>query len=326
LLIDKVDSIAGGVTLDARGFGAFVDDSTAPVTVLGGGVSFSKQIILAAEGGLDFRAGRGNVTVVAGGGNNKIFFEKNDKGVNEAFTSSGNDTIFGGEGHTTISAGGGDNMIYTRGGDTKVITSGSDNIKLGEGAVTVSVLAGGSAYVHGAGPVTVGGYSLTFVGDTKPGALSNTVYGGLGRVSIDGGAGGGLFRGGTEGGNYIYGGSGTVTIEGAGAGDTLKGGTGSNDYIRASIGNETLIGGAGKTTFGVYDEHPGQIAGSIDKIYGFTSSDVITLIGAGLEPAAYSEALATYHVMNGNTSFKLLDGTTVLIVGYTGPLNHSDLK
>jgi Ca2+-binding RTX toxin-like protein len=327
LLIDTVSS----VSIDARGYGAVIDDSSGS-SVLGGSGPGGKQIVLASDGGLNFRAAVGSETVVAGGGGNLIYFQPGDTGNNVAYTESGSNTIYGGDGNTTISAGSGSNTIFTRGGSSDVFVSGTDHITLGSGAVTVSVLAGGSAYVNGAGAVTVPAslYSLTFTGDTTPGALGSTVYGGMGRVSIQGGAGGGLFRGGAEGDNSIYGGSGTVTVEGVGPGDTLIGGTGANDFIRAGFGNETLTGGGSKVTFGVYDERPGQIAGSTDTISDFKSGDIIRLIGSGLEPTAYKHALQTYNVVytgpDKGASFQLLDGTTVFLAGYTGSLNHSNLK
>jgi len=327
LFIDTVNSSAA---IDARGFGAVIDDSSAQVTILGGGSSTINQIVLAGSGGLNFRAGKGNDTVVAGGGNNFIYLEPGDTGNNSITTSTGNDTIYAGAGNTTISAGAGHNAEHLAGGNSLVYVSGVDNVTLGEGSATVDVLAGGSASVHGSGPVTVGGYSLTFNGDTKRGALSNTVYGGAGRVSIMGGAGGGLFRGGTEGGNYINGGTGTVTVEGAGPGDTLIGGTGANDFIRAGIGNETLTGGGKDPIFGLWDAKPGQIANSTITITDFKSVDIIRLISnpnsPGMESQAYKHAVQTYHIVGGSGTFQLLDGTTVVLTGYTGGLNHSNLK
>ncbi len=325
LLIDTVS----GVSIDARGYGAIIDDS-AGSTIQGGNGPSAKQIILASDGGLHFRAASGNETVVAGGGSNFIYFQPGDTGNNAVYTSTGNDTVYGGDGNTTISAGGGTNYEYLGGGNSTVYVSGTDSIKLGEGAATVDVLAGGSAFVYGGGAVTVGGYSLTFVGDTSAGAMGSTVYGGAGSVSILGGAGGGLFRGGREGDNYINGGTGTVTVEGAGPGDTLIGGSGANDFIRAGFGNETLTGGGAKATFGVYDERPGQIPNSTDTITDFQSGDIIRLIGTGLASQAYQHALATYNITytgpDTGATFKLLDGTTVFLAGYTGTLNHSNLK
>jgi Ca2+-binding RTX toxin-like protein len=321
LLIDTV----GGVSIDARGYGAVLEDSSGS-TIQGGNGPAGKQIILASDGGLNFRAAAGNETVVAGGGANFIYFQPGDMGNNAVYTSTGNDTVYGGDGNTTISAGGGTNTEYLGSGSSMVYVSGTDSVTLGDGSATVDVLAGASAYVHGSGPVTVGGYSLTFIGDTSAGAIGSTVYGGMGRVSIDGGAGGGFFRGGSEGGNYIYGGSGTVTVQGGGDGDTLIGGTGKNDFIRAGFGNETLTGGGAKAIFGVYDERPGQPTGSTDTITDFQSGDIIRLIGSGLASQAYQHALSTYTITNGSASFQLLDGTTVVLTGYTGSLNHSNLK
>lgn len=309
--------------LDLRGFGAIsIQNDNSVDTVLGGGRGVT-QVILASDGGLDFSSAAGNVTVVSGGGNNFISFDRrhnnetNDTGSNAAYVSgAGTNTIVGGDGQTTIAAGAGTNTIYTRGGTTEVISTGHDSISMGTGADTIDATGGGSDTVTG------GTYSSTllFLG----GALASTVIGGQGSISVTGGSGGGYFSGGTAGDNSIYGGSGSATVIGGGNGDTLLGGTGTGDIVGAGAGNETLGGGSGSTQFQFYDtENAGSPSTVYDTITNFNSSDLIDLIGAN-SAAAINYALSTYTVGATSSSFSLEDGTKVVLTGYTGTLTHGN--
>jgi hypothetical protein len=322
------DSLSGsGNFIDVRGFGAVTIDNNSGIDdVLGGGRN-TNQIVLAADGGLDFRATAGNVTVVAGGGNNLISFNANggigntlNTGINAVYTGDGNDTIWGGAGQTTIAAGGGTNTIYLGAGTTDIISQGMDAIRLGTGTDTINVQTGGSDYIHG-GSYAGTGFSLVFHGDTTAGSLSSTVNGGGGRYDINVGAGGGYYRGGSDGGNLIVDSiSGHSLIVGGGAGDTLMGMTG--DAIRASVGNETLGGAASANTgilYQFYDNKNAQYGYTnvTDHIINFSSTDVIKLIGPDAG-AAITLALSTYTVAGGSASFSLEDGTKIVLNGYTG--------
>jgi hypothetical protein len=108
--------------IDVRGFGAVTIQNDHTVdTVLGGGRGFS-QVVIASDGGLNFSSAAGNVTVVSGGGNNFIDFDRRhqyseDTGSNAVYLAgAGNNTIIGGKGETTISGGVGKDTIYTGGG------------------------------------------------------------------------------------------------------------------------------------------------------------------------------------------------------------------
>jgi Ca2+-binding RTX toxin-like protein len=307
--------------IDVRGFGAVtIQNDDAVDTVLGGGRG-SHQIVLASDGGLDFSAASGNVTVVSGGGNNDIDFDRRPKlgndGSNAVYISgAGSNTIVGGDGATTISGGTGSDLIKTGGGTTLVVSYGSDLIKVGVGADTIDATPGGSDTVYG------GSKTSTVVFDG--GAKASTVLGAMGSITVHGGSGGGFFRGGSAGYNFIDGGSGSVTILGGGAGDTLLGGTGTGDVLRAGAGNETLGGGSGSTTFQFYDmKNVGATSTVYDHITNFNSSDIIKLIG-GASELAINYALNTYTVGAGSSSFSLEDGTKVILNGYTGPLTHSN--
>jgi len=312
-----------GKFIDVRGFGAVtIENDDAVDTVLGGGRGFS-QVILASDGGLNFSSEAGNVTVVSGGGNNDIDFDRRhgnggtDTGNNAIYISgAGTNTIVGGDGNTTISAGAGHNTIYTQGGTSDVISTGRDEIKMGTGADTIDARGGGSDTVYGGTSTS----TLVFFGGSKV----SSVFGAQGSVSVIGGSGGGFFRGGAAGDNFIYGGSGSTTILGGGAGDTLIGGTGTGDVLRAAAGNETLTGGDGSTTFQFYDmKNVASMSTVYDTITNFNSADIIKLIGVGTE-AAINYALNTYTVGSTSSSFSLEDGTKVVLSGYTGPLTHSN--
>jgi Ca2+-binding RTX toxin-like protein len=309
--------------IDVRGFGAVtIQNDDAVDTVLGGGRGIT-QVVLASDGGLDFSAAAGNVTVVSGGGNNEITFDRRhshdttDNGSNAVYISgAGTNTIVGGDGQTTISAGAGHNTIYTLGGTTDVISTGSDSVTMGSGADTIDATGGGSDTVSG-GTYTS---TLVFLG----GAHASTVYGGQGSISVTGGSGGGYFVGGAAGDNSIYGGSGSATVLGGGNGDTLLGGTGTGDVVGAGAGNETLGGGSGSTQFQFHDmENVGSPDTVYDTITNFNSSDLIKLIGADTS-AAINYALSTYTVGSTSSSFSLEDGTKVVLSGYTGTLTHAN--
>jgi len=306
--------------IDVRGFGAVtIQNDHAVDTVLGGGRGFS-QVILASDGGLDFSSAAGNVTVVSGGGNNDIDFDRRHGGATGSnavyIAGAGSNTIVGGDGSTTISGGTGKDKIYTGAGTTMVISSGADVIKMSSGADTINATTGGSDTVYGGTSTS----TLVFEGGSK----ASSVFGALGSITVHGGSGGGFFRGGAAGDNLIVGGSGSTTILGGGAGDTLLGGTGMGDVLRAGAGNETLGGGSGSTTFQFYDmKNVGSMSTVYDHITNFNSSDIIKLIGGG-SVAAINYALNTYTVGAGSSSFSLEDGTKVILNGYTGPLTHSN--
>jgi Ca2+-binding RTX toxin-like protein len=311
--------------IDVRGFGAVtLDNNTHRDTVFGGGRGVT-QTVLGGLGGLDFSAAAGNVTVVSGGGDNRVDFLREHKkdvsatgsdAVYLSGTSSDHNTVIGGMGQTTISAGEGQNKIYTMGGTNDIISSGSDYVKMSVGADTINVMSGGSDTVYGGGMTS----TLVFNG----GSAASSVFGAQGSITVSGGSGGGFFRGGKAGDNSIIGGSGSVTILGGGAGDTLMGGTGMNDVLRASVGNETLGGGDGSSTFEFYDmKNAGASSQVTDVITNFNSSDIIKLLGKGTH-AAINYALNTYQVGAGSSSFSLEDGTKVVLAGYTGPLTHSN--
>lgn len=305
--------------IDARGFGAIVDENNGRTSTVVGGDNPDGQIVLAGDGGLTFSAASGPVTVAAGGGDNRIDLSGDSSG-GAVYTARGNDTIFGGGGNTTISAGLGNNTIFVGAGNTLVDVVGSDVVALGAGSDTIEVSAGGGVFVQGAASVSGPGFSLTFQG----GQHASTVLGGAGSYSIQGGIGGGVFTGGSAGGNFIEAGKGAVTITGGGNNDTLIGGSGA-DQINAGLGNETLQGGhsASQDIFGLtIHAHLGAGGfGTTDSIADFQKAHDLLSVG---DAAAVNYALNTYEVSGGSASFLLEDGTKVVLQGFTGHLTSGN--
>ena len=313
LIVSK--SVASN-TIDARGFGAIVDeDNGRASTIIGGGSDFG-QIVLAGDGGLTYSAHTGGATVVAGGGDNAINMAR-DTSDTAVYTSIGNDTIIAGDGNATISAGAGANLISLGAGADFVTVTGIDTIKLGSGSDTIDVLKGGSAFIKGAASVSGSGYSLVF----SNGGLASTIQGGAGSYSISGGAGGGIFKGGSAGDNSIVGGTGAVSITGGGEGDTLLGGSG-DDKISAALGNETLGGGGGADLFnlGIHQSAGSGGYGTTDTILDYTNKDLIHVGNI----SAINYALNTYQVDGNSGSFLLEDGTKVVLQGFTGHLTGNN--
>jgi len=313
-----IDPARVGSASDVRGFSAVVvENDGTPTSVIGGGTP-GGQIVLAGDGGMYFTATSGDVTVVAGGGNNRINLA-GDSGDDAVYIAAGDNTVIGGSGNTTIAAGIGDNTIRLGAGVSEVYDTGHDRVFLGSGSETINVGAGGSVDVFGAASVAGSGVTLTFInGDER-----STVHGGAGTYHIEAGAGGGVFKGGSAGDNYLVAGSGKATLFGGGAGDTLIGGSAA-DRLVAALGNETLMGGTGATTFNltVHDLPDSAGSGTMDSIYDFNAHDILYVGNA----AAVNYALETYHVVGSNGVFLLEDGTKVTLEGFTGTLNHNDLK
>ena len=313
-----VPTAKAGNTIKATGFGAIVVENNGVTSTVQGGGNASGQTVLAGNGGLTFSAKVGSVTVVAGGGDNLIRLGS-DTSTSVIATSDGNDTIVAG-GAGTIEAGLGSNSINLSkdAGGVVINSTGQDTVHLGTGHDSITALNNGSDLILGASSYSGSGYSLTFIGDS----VASTILGGAGSYDIRGDRGGGVFHGGSAGDNSIVGGVGSVTIFGGGAGDTLKGGAG-DDRIVAGLGNETLGGGAGANLFNLtVHEAVGKTgAGTTITVTDFSSQDFLKL--GSLQADNY--ALNTAQVMGSNTLFKLDDGTTVVLHGFTN-LTSSNFK
>ena len=293
--------------------------------------------VLGSSGGLTFYSNGGSGTVVAGGGDNRIYVPTTGKGAWSINTGNGDDIIQAlGQGNDTIRAGGGRNTIQLGGGNDVVESEGKDRIVLGHGSATI-VADGASTEVWG------GAGSMFFVG----GAGKATVFGGTGSATIYGGSGASEFHGGSAGMNEIYAGTGKATVfaggdgdvlyaEGektqllyagdgattlfgalgggdnefyAGSGDTdITGGWG-DDLFVAGLGDSTITGGPGKDVYKFVD----GLSGGADLVYGFDNNDKIQLDGYGKN--AINDALASQTKVSGGVMITLADATTVTFMG-----------
>jgi Ca2+-binding RTX toxin-like protein len=96
----------------------------------------------------------------------------------------------------------------------------------------------------------------------------------------------------------------------AGAGDdTITAGSG-NDILFGGAGDSTLTGGAGYNVFAFADQAGGST--STDTITDWGSSDVLELVGVGIQSQDLS---------SGSLSVSLTDGTTINFTGVTSDLN-----
>jgi len=179
----------------------------------------------------------------------------------------------------------------------------------------------------------------------------DTIFGGAGDDDLDGGAGNDFFFGG-EGADFHHGGTGLDTVSylasstgltidmsspnnstgdalgddfvgierifGSGFDDILIGGAdsvtlignGGNDYLEGGDENDSLIGGAGVDSYGFDENGP-----SADVILGFTTNEVIYLLGNSTDFDTWAEVQAVGTDSGANVIFDFGFGTTLTIVG-----------
>ena len=202
-----------------------------------------------ATGGLTFHSGGGSGTVVAGGGDNRIYLP-GKSGDWAVHAGDGDDIVQAlGGGNDTVQAGGGRNAILLGGGSDLVISEGRDRVVLGGGSATIVASAGAGGDCDDGDDGDEGGRntsqqvwggsgSLVFVGGAGPA----TVLGGTGSATIFGGEGGGEFRGGSAGGNLIHAGTGRATVFGGGDGDVVYAEGERRQELHAGPGASTLFG------------------------------------------------------------------------------------
>jgi Ca2+-binding RTX toxin-like protein len=208
--------------------------NTAPSAVIFGAADANESIISGTGNLTFFAVAGGSGTVVAAGGNNKIYVPVADNGAWSVNTGDGNDTIMAlGRGNDSISAGGGTNSIVLGAGKDTVYSSGIDHIQTGSGSATI--VASDSA----SDQITGGSGKLFFVG----GAGDATISIGTGSLTVMGGSGTGVFHGGTAGNNLLMAGDGAATLFGAGNGDVLYANGDHGQVLHAGAGSETLFGG-----------------------------------------------------------------------------------
>ena len=130
------------------------------------------------------------------------------------------------------------------------------------------------------------------------GSGNDTINGGTGPETITGGSGNDLINGGT-GSDSIWGGSGNDTIYGGTGPETISGGSG-DAQIYTGTGPDLIRDGG---------------SGAHDTVFGFNHADGISFTGENAN--SIQHVVATSQEYNGNTTLSLPDGSTITLVGVT---------
>ena len=212
------------------------------------------------------------------------------------------DTVIGGTGAITVNAIQANDFVFAGPGALQFTASLGASTILGNAQGIASITGG-------AGSVIAIAYGQTsFTGGS--GAATVAAFGGS--VTINGGAGTGLFVSATTGNNRITAGTGNTTIYGGGAGDVLAAGSVGGGILVAGSGAETLVGGAGADLFAAIQGKIGTLT-----VQNFTKGqDFFTLTGFATTEA--SNALSSSTLIAGSQQLTLSDGTKILFVGVTG--------
>jgi hypothetical protein len=291
----SVDVSAGNYVFAAPdSYSAFTQvDTGGTLTLQGTGAAGSGPIFL-NDGALitqtDSTGGAGSETVVGSGGDDTVTATA---GALLIFGGTATSLTFqGGTGASTVVGGTG--VVNATGGTAGDIifagTSGVDSLTAGTGPTT---LAGAGSTMAGAG--------ATF---TATGAAADVLVAGGGNVTLNGAASSGnniYFTGGT-GNTVVEGGSGLSTILAFGTADTISGAAGTQNIFLGS-GTNTLDFTSGLTT-------------GLDKVVGFTSGDMINLVG--FSPTEVQTVLSSAQVTGGSTFLTLSDNTHIALFGFTG--------
>jgi subtilisin family serine protease len=186
----------------------------------------------------------------------------------------GLDTINGGLGATTISTGAGGSLVTLSSlaaattQDT-IVSGGGDTIWAGSGTVTIidTGSSGDRIFDQAA--------TLTFIN----GSGASVLNAGSGRVSVQAGAGGGVYYAGSAEGSQLTAGTGKVVFYGGASGDVLTAAGAANDTLIAGAGSESLVGGTATGTLAMQGGRGSDImtagAGHTDFTVGI-SNDAIT--------------------------------------------------
>jgi Ca2+-binding RTX toxin-like protein len=307
-----------------------------PAVVFGSGAP-GETILSDVTTDLTFIASSGSGTVLAGGGQNRLF--TSGSGDWSLYSGNGNDVISALDTvNATIGAGGGSNAILLGSGKDVVFSTGDDSISGGSGAATVDASGASRDQVNG------GNSQLLFIGGTG----GTTIFGGTGSDTYLGSAGytgSQYIVGGSAGNNYLMAGDGVATLVGGGNNDklmaygisdqVLTAGSGNetlsalassgNDSLTAGAGNDVLTGGSGSDTFvgglgnatvnspfgnGVFEFINGQ-AGGTELVTGIFQSSSIKIDLVGYSPNEANAALASQTSTNGSVTIGLSDGTKI---------------
>ena len=243
------------------------------VTLTGNGTT--KFALFGADSNVTYnQTGGGSSSIFAAGGRDFIYVSAAN--VNDTVYSAGKDTV-------TFNGVGGKELVNAEGNaTTTVFIGGSDN-------ATVTASDNAKVGVH----FIQGSSTLDFINNsTQAQTVFSAAYG-VNSVTVNAGAGGGLYVGGRAGNNSLVGGTGAVTLQGGGTGDILIGNGASNNLI-GGTGIETLIGanGSGNNVF--------QIGLDSVGVGHVTTSGIASTNGSGLQS-----------FIIGNTLGETLTGSTV---------------
>lgn len=317
-------------------------------------VDFNGGVVLTAGAGNDTLLAVGSADTLQAGAGNNFFVAYSNPEYMTAAGQSGNNvfygitapiTVQGGSGNDTavmnsggmVATGTGRSQVWLSNGSTAITSNGTDTIVAGSGAATVNVQGSSGALIFGGtGPLLING-----------GTGASTLVGFGASVTLNAGAGGGTFYGGSAGHNVLNSGSGAAILIGGGDGDVLTATGSANDVLvgnrgsqtlsaAGSSGNDALFGGAGSdclvggTGTNVLTAGPGNMtlvgggqtdlfvfldgATSATEIDGFnTVHDFIKLSGFAATDA--QNALAGAHASANGTLMTLSDGTQINFVG-----------
>ena len=295
-LLDLVDPLeastvyagTGSVTINASG------RQVQGASLYEGGSSGNNSII--ASGHADTLLGAGNGDYLSTGfvGGDLLFAGSGFETLNGRL-SGRSDTFVGSASGSARMIGGPGNDVFFAGTGFDTIVTATSSSGLGFGLNLIGtqsgqtlIFSGGiDTVLGGSGGVTVNGgpHGGVFAAGkngsllVNVGAAADTVFGDRGSATVNGGAGGGVFVGGLTGQNLLIGGSGIATILGMASGDTLIGGGSAGDLIGGGAGAETLVGSAtGKDTIFAGSGNQSLIAGGgLDILVAGSGNDTFDL-------------------------------------------------
>jgi hypothetical protein len=349
--LDTIHAASG--TADAT-VELFSNVSPASVTAAGSG-SYSNVSVTSGVTDLAVQV-PGNVTLAGVGATTQAIFGANSN-VDYSVLDPAAGSIYLAGGSNSITLG----NFLTNNAET-IYSAGSDSINLkGQGTDYVSVygnavvnVEAANAYVTAEGNATTNLYwdnaaaggSLHFINNSSAaariqiGVFFDSVTGApltsASHVTAYGGAGGGLYVGGSAGNNSLVGGTGAVTLVGAGNGDYLEGNSslpgkdGSGNDFFAGAGTETMVATSttGANLFQVGLQYPGlgltagtgviSTSGSGQQTFFLGNSPGETIYGSTHTGANYnlynfiSDSVAgagggTFDIYNFNASNSVID-------------------
>jgi hypothetical protein len=298
---------ASGVSVAGTTNGTYTIDQNAVVVVDQApgnqtftGAAATNFAVFGASSNVTYSVTNGQGSVFAAGGSDSINVFSAGTSSNLSLYSAGNDTVnLNGDGADTVtSLGNATTTIFIGAGTATVSATGSSSAQ-----VVFNLNAGGNVDFVNASTQAVTVFSGTY---TVPGAGGTVVDEFVtNHVTAFGGAGGGVFVGGTGGDNKLTEGSGLATLVGGGNGDTLTAAANASTVSSSSFnelftgqGTETLLATAGSSNnafnIGLNDVGVGDVtaagiassAGSGSNIFEIGSTTSETLTGSQAAGAA----------------------------------------